>query len=178
MTSMEARAHASSGVLASFRSRVAVFGWILSSAFVAFVAAMVWVTARQGPPSAHSPVIMAALLSVFGTAAVAIAAHTFSAPCVLVQVRSDGTVLVVRQFPLRRVCTEHRFSELGPTKVVATTDGDGDRYYLARLALPGGEVVTFTEGHHLATCDAACAQLEDLRRAFVAGTPDPRPADG
>ena len=140
-----------------FRNDKAVFLWGFMLVWLAMLAIMTYVAARDGVPQTGRwtwPIL--ALFWLTGIAAARWAA-TFAR--VRVTLVAAG-VIVCERFPFSTIEKRYRSRDLTAPRVEETKDSDGDPYYTCVLELPGGHAVTVAEGSHRPDVEAVFDHLK------------------
>lgn len=151
------------------KNKIAIFGWIFTTAFLVFCALITYILIRDGasniqidPPTNTNvyphwflPLIMLG----FWIAGITVAMHMWHIPVIKVSVLQSARVLVEHIYPLRKVKHQFLFAEIQPAVVIETTDSEGDVYYKCEFKANSGFVTTLAESSDKEQCALCCRQF-------------------
>lgn len=165
------------------RNCTAAFGWVLSAGFLGVCLAFTYILIRDGAdripiyppdiPGFYPAWFMPLVLAFFWLGGLAAAHHVWTIPCVGVDVRPDGSVLIVRRYPFRKETTRLSCRQMSQAVVKEITGGDGDPYYQVVLTDAGGAPAILAEGSDHAHCRDICRRVNIA--AGVADDPTDHP---
>lgn len=142
-----------------FQNRRAVFLWGFAAVWLGFLAAMTWVTVRDGPPdgySVHAALVVGAFFWLFGLGLLSFIADK---PCYRLSIRTDGQVELRWRYPFHSRRKTLSLDRLMPAEVVEIRDSEGDPYFLARVRSHEGDVIHIAESPVRQECEQACDRL-------------------
>lgn len=142
-----------------FQNRRAAFLWGFAALWLGLLAAMTWVTVRDGPPdgySVHATLVVGAFFWLFGLGLLSFIAEK---PCYRLSIRGDGQVELRWRYPFHARRKTLSLAQLMPAEVIDTRDSEGDPYFLARVRSHEGDVVHIAESAARQECEQACDTL-------------------
>ena len=153
------------------RNKVAIIGWVFTTAFLVFCALITYILIRDGssniqidPPSNTNvyphwfvPLIMLA----FWIAGIAAAVYAWHIPIVRVSVLQKAAVLVELIYPLRTVKHVFSITEIQRATVIETKDSEGDVYFTCQFRANNGFLTTIAESSNQVVCERCCTQFNE-----------------
>lgn len=153
-----------------FRNRSAACLWGFAVVWLGMLGAMSYVLVRDGPPPAYSATTTLVIGSLFWLGGIVLLGVAVSSPCVAVVVESPARVRVTWRYPFRTVRRTLAQDEVQAARVVEDKDSEGDPYYVARVAIAGGEAIDLHGSHDRAAREAACARFNQALFPRATGT--------
>lgn len=145
-----------------FQNRRAVFLWGFAALWLGLLAAMTWVTVRDGPPdgySVHATLVVGAFFWLFGLGLLVFIADK---PCYRLSIRTDGRAELHWRYPFHVKRRTVAVEQLTPAEVVETRDDEGDPYFLARVRSLDGDIIRIAESAARQECEQACDKLNAI----------------
>jgi hypothetical protein len=152
------------------RNNIAMFGWSISTIFLVFCGFFTYILLRDGagniqinPPcntTVYDPLFIQLLMGGFWLAGIGVAINMWDKPCVHVEVRPDGMVVITRRYPFRKDRRIIPSSMLHAAEVRKTTDSEGDTYFECLLTSTDGTTFTIAEGSVREQCDRTCERFK------------------
>ena len=146
------------------RNRAAAFLWGFALVFMLFLLGMTYVFLRDGPPTDYSWELTAGIVVGFWVAGLGLSVYVARKPCLRVTVRLGEIVSITCCYPFKTDSREVSCSVLKPAVVAESLDDESNPYFHARLTLPDGVIVNFTEGHDRLRCESSCASFNAALR--------------
>jgi hypothetical protein len=153
------------------RNRIAIFGWIFTTAFLIFCALITYILIRDGsstiqidPPhntNVYPQWFMPLIMFGFWIAGITVAMHMWHIPVVRVSILQSASVLVEHIYPIRRVKHQFAMTEIQPATVIKTTDSEGDVYYKCEFRANNGFLTTLSESSNKEPCELCCRQFNE-----------------
>ena len=143
----------------TFTNRIALFFWVFALVFLAMTGLMTWLVLRDGIPAGNAPLFTYAVMAAFWLAGIALAALVAKRPCVTTGVAPDGSITVVRRYPLRSETKRYPRTMIVDSGVHESTDSDGDAYFRAVVTTRDGSEICLAEGGVRSVCDDALARF-------------------
>lgn len=152
----------SAGLPRVFRNFTALATWIFMALWLAMLALFTWMAWRDGgiPQVGRWTWPLLGLFWLFGSGGASWAA---SQPLTVLELFADGVCWRLR-YPLHVEATRYLTRDVGPPRIEAARDSDGDECFALVLELRGKRVVV-ARGADRETMQRRCAQLHaSLRR--------------
>lgn len=147
-----------------FASRGAAFFWGFAVVYVLMTALMTWMVVIGGAASGHPAWIVYAVMAAFWLAGIPLCRFVARQPCETTTVAPDGTVSVMRRYPLQAAVVRFAPRQVGTAQVVETVDSDGDHHYLAQFDAGADGPYCLAQGGERSVVEAAAARFNDALR--------------
>ena len=156
-----------------FRNRMPLVIWIFMAIWMAFLIAMTYVTARDGPPPGYAPATIHAVLACFWIAGIGVCGWACTQRLLRVVVADSGALDITWRSPVWVERRRVEAADVPPAIVVDGKDSDGDPYFKCCVALADGVTLDLAESHSRPDVEAAAARFNAVagRRRGVSPSP-------
>jgi hypothetical protein len=149
----------------TYRNDLALFLWGFACFFLLGVAAMTYVTVRDGAPAGYSTSFVATVLMAFWVSGLGLAAFAFNRPRISITIQPLG-VLVAKQYPFSKTSRQVPHDQVASATLIETTDDESAPYFICRVELANGEAFDIAEGRSREDCEQVRATLNHALTRF------------
>jgi hypothetical protein len=143
----------------TIRNSIAVWGWLICSAFLLGCAAMSWLLLNGRVPEGTSPELMGAFNLALWAAGVFAAHRVFAKPVTILRCHAEG--IIVESYWLWKKARVSLTSDcIRETRIEESEDSEGDLYFTASVVLMDGATISVAEGHFREACEQALIKLD------------------
>jgi hypothetical protein len=142
-----------------FRNRIALFLWGFAAVFILFLTAMTYIYYRDGLPTNYSPDVALVVIVVLWLGGIGLVTYVSGKPCIFVTVIPNKRILIIWQYPFKKVRREVSCKDITPAVVVESRDDEDNPYFYARVSLSDGEKFDITESHDRKKCEVVCTSF-------------------
>jgi hypothetical protein len=149
---------------ARFRNGSPWFLWIFMAVWMTGLGLFTYILVRDGPPRGYTWTTMGLLLAAGWLGGLGATRWAASQRVLCVDVDAIGGLDIMWYGPFRVVRRRVEARQVRPAVVVATTDSDGDPYFVCRVTLGDGTELDLSEGHDRPTIEREVERFNNRRR--------------
>lgn len=142
----------------TIRNTIAVWGWLICSAFLFGCAVMSWLLLNERVPDGTSPVLMGAFNLALWAVGMFVAHRVFAKPVTILRCHANGFT-VDSYWLWKKAQAYHAKDCLRETRIQESEDSEGDPYFTAFVVLKNGTTILLAEGHFRELCEQAVNKL-------------------
>jgi|GEM_PF-1546350 len=142
----------------TIRNTIAVWEWMICSAFLCGCAVMSWLLLNNRVPDENSLKLMLAFNLTLWAAGMFAALRVFAKPVTVLRCHAEG-ITVDSYWPWKKARAYHPKDCILETRIQETKDSEGDPYFTVAVVLINGTSILLAEGHFQELCEQAVNEL-------------------